>query len=437
MKTDTLNSKTAEMSITSNCSIIETLNRPPYSLISGNGVCYSYYDFDGEVFVEHKIKSETPLTQTDIDVLDFLLERVDSDGKIQMTGKELFDRFGRSGKVFDSVLAIKNIDILNKITHAETQRSVYHRFGVIKSFTENQNCSNWQELRDDTAITITLYERFADVYLDHTISDLNLTIDDKKDDKKDADDELAEIMSARTGKPDEEEQPVDEENEEGEESEEEEKEEKDEEEENEEEINDAGDSNESIKEENSQNKIYENGNVDILISVRQLKRMFNDDHDDDDFYMSEDGYLVKYRGQGKEDVVIPNGAFLIGNSAFEGCSELKSVKIPNTVKIICKDAFKDCVNLEEVEMPLDMLKLMMPNIDFCFSGTPISEMLKKGGLFLEKYKVEIKAKRIEEATDNEEKEEDNESEEGNMDGEKDENEKEKDDNGGGATTEKP
>ena len=166
--------------------------------------------------------------------------------------------------------------------------------------------------------------------------------------------------------------------------------------------------------------------------------MFDDDYNDDDFEMSDDGYFVKYRGEGG-DVVIPNGAFLIGNSAFEGCSGLKSIKIPNTVKIICKDAFKDCVNLEEVEMPLDMLKLIMPNVDFCFSGTPISEMLKKKDLVFKKYKVEIKAERIEVEDKEEGNENDkDENEEDEMNGDKeDDSGNDKGDNGGGASTDKP
>ncbi len=417
MKKDTHNSNTTEQTIQSNCSIIETLIRPPYSLISGNGVCYSYYDFDGQVFVEHKIKSDVPLTQTDIDVLEYLLERVDSDGKIQMTGKELFDRFGRSGKVFDSVLAIKNLDILNKITHAETQRSVYHRFGVIKSFTENQNCSNWQELRDDTDITITLYERFADVYLDHTISDLNLTIDEKKDDKKDADDELAEIMSARTGKPEEEEQPAEEENEEGEEREE----------------DEDGDNKEAAPKDSVKQV---DDNTLVLISVRQLNRIFGDEHDDE--FEIADGFLLKYHGQGG-DIVIPKSVVVICDHAFEGCAGLTSVTIPNSVKLIGKDAFRNCSNLVEVDMPFYLLKSVAPCVGFFFSGSQIAELLRKDSEFWKRYAAEMKDQRIEEAEKEEEENENDkdESEEGNMDGDENENGKDKDDNGGGASTEKP
>ncbi len=87
-----------------------------------------------------------------------------------------------------------------------------------------------------------------------------------------------------------------------------------------------------------------------------------------------------------------------------------------------------------------MLKLLMSNVDFCFSGTPISEMLKKKDLFFKKYKVVIKAERIEEAIDDNEEDNENEkdeNEEEDMDGDKDDSEKEKDDNGDGASTDKP
>jgi hypothetical protein len=311
---------------------------------------------------------------------------------------------------------------MDKISDSKTQKTAYHRFRVIAS-----PVSDGQDIKDETEISIRLYDRFVSRFIDHAIPDCQISIDYVALGQKGligeiakefVDDARAKIEQEKTERPDEE-------NEDGEERE-------NEVDGNDEEINDAGDNNESDKEGNSQNKTIEDGKVDILISVRQLKRMFDDEcHDDEDFEMSDDGYFIKYRGEGG-DVVIPQGVFLIGNSAFEGCSGLKSVKIPNTVKIICKDAFKDCVNLEEVEMPLDMLKLLMSNIDFCFSGTPIAEMLKKKDLVLQKYKVTIKAEKIEEAED---KEEGNESEKNDMNGDKEESGKVEDDNGGGASNE--
>ncbi len=425
MKTNTLNSKTnSEQSITSNCSIIEILEKTPYTLPDGKCVCYSETETDQDkgIIIEHKIRSAVPLTRYDIELLAFLLEHVEKEGTIHITGSDLFDRFGRDGTVFDSLRLIERLELMDKISDSKTQKTAYHRFRVIAS-----PVSDGQDIKDETEISIRLYDRFVSRFIDHAIPDCQISIDYVALGQKGligeiakefVDDARAKIEQEKTERPDEE-------NEDGEERE-------NEVDGNDEEINDAGDNNESDKEGNSQNKTIEDGKVDILISVRQLKRMFDDEcHDDEDFEMSDDGYFIKYRGEGG-DVVIPQGVFLIGNSAFEGCSGLKSVKIPNTVKIICKDAFKDCVNLEEVEMPLDMLKLLMSNIDFCFSGTPIAEMLKKKDLVLQKYKVTIKAEKIEEAED---KEEGNESEKNDMNGDKEESGKVEDDNGGGASNE--
>ncbi len=440
MKTNTLNSKTNEQTITSNCSIMSLLGTTPQGQMFTDGVAYTFYDIDKEkeLAIEHKATSRAPLSQNTLRLLDYLLLNIDPDNHVRISGSELVDVFGSIVNVVGYLQAIRQVEIHTRIINTATQKSVLHRVGIVESvsFDDDFGCKEWAEVRPDTIIDIKLYDHFCDIFIGHIIPDYQISVDYValgqegligEIAKEFVDDARAKIETEKEKRP-------------AEENEDESENEEDEDEGNDEEANNAGDNDESDQKEDTQNKTNMDGKVDILISLRQLRRMFNDVHDDEDFEMSDDGYLVKYRGQGKEDVVIPNGAFLIGNSAFEGCSGLKSVKIPNTVKIICKDAFKDCVNLEEVEMPLSMLQLLMSDIDFCFSGTPISEMLKKKDLVLKKYKVEIKAKRIEteriEAEEGNENEKD-ETEEGDMDGDKDENEKDKGDNGGGATTEKP
>ena len=450
MKTDTLNSKTnSEMSITSNCSIMSLLGRMPQGLMLTDGVTYTFIEIEKEkgLAIEHKARCRAPISPKTMRLLDYMLLNTDPDNHVRISGMELVDVFDSVENFTGHLQAIRQIEIHTRITNTETQKSIHHRFGIIESvsFDDVFGCKDWGEVRPDTIIDIKLYNHFCDIFIKHIIPDYEISVDYVALGQKGlmgeiakefVDDARAKIEKEKTERPAED-------NEEESENEEEEEEEKEEEEGNDE-NKDAGDNNESDQEEDSPNKTNDAEPVDILISVRQLNRMFNDDHDDEDFEMSEDGYMVRYRGEGG-DVVIPQGAFLIGNSAFEGCSGLKSVKIPNSVKIICKDAFKDCVNLEEVEMPLTMLKLLMSNIDFCFSGTPISEMLKKKGLVLEKYKVEIKAQRIEaESIEAEEEEgnndEEDDNEETDMNGDNDErndndNEKEKGDNGGGATNE--
>ncbi len=51
------------------------------------------------------------------------------------------------------------------------------------------------------------------------------------------------------------------------------------------------------------------------------------------------------------NTVIPNSVTMIGNSAFEGCKELKSITIPDSVEEIGEDAFCDCCSLTKITIP--------------------------------------------------------------------------------------
>lgn len=68
---------------------------------------------------------------------------------------------------------------------------------------------------------------------------------------------------------------------------------------------------------------------------------------------------------------------VIGQSAFENCSEIESLKFPVSIINIGDDAFKGCINLREVEFlgDLDLYILNRPqNIINCFRGTSLEKI---------------------------------------------------------------
>ena len=51
---------------------------------------------------------------------------------------------------------------------------------------------------------------------------------------------------------------------------------------------------------------------------------------------------------GCKNTIIPNGVISIGNGAFAGCRDLKSITIPKSVKNIASASFSKCINLESI-----------------------------------------------------------------------------------------
>jgi len=62
------------------------------------------------------------------------------------------------------------------------------------------------------------------------------------------------------------------------------------------------------------------------------------------------GVLVKYHGAAV-DVVVPEGVVEIGEGAFKGFTNLRSVKLPSGVRGIGADAFRDCASLRSINLP--------------------------------------------------------------------------------------
>lgn len=83
----------------------------------------------------------------------------------------------------------------------------------------------------------------------------------------------------------------------------------------------------------------------------------------DDFEIDGNGVLTEYVGPGG-DVVVPFGVMSIGESAFAGCDDLRSVVLPWGVTSIRMYAFLDCGSLSSVEIPSTVTEIE----DFAFSG---------------------------------------------------------------------
>ena len=80
---------------------------------------------------------------------------------------------------------------------------------------------------------------------------------------------------------------------------------------------------------------------------------------DPDFLTSGSGEkltLLKYLGD-KEEVIIPDGFFAIGDTAFEGCEGVKKVVLPASVKQIQRRAFMKLNSLEQVVFPEGLEKI--------------------------------------------------------------------------------
>ena len=69
-----------------------------------------------------------------------------------------------------------------------------------------------------------------------------------------------------------------------------------------------------------------------------------------DFQIDENGCLTKYTGYGG-NVLIPDGVTSIGDKAFSGCRNLKTVTIPDSVTSIGDYAFSGCSSLTSITIP--------------------------------------------------------------------------------------
>ena len=169
-------------SLKSDCDLIAILTQLPDRKTAEKGVEYRYYDTDEnkDLVVEHSIVSAEPLTKNDIRLLAFLIEQVDADNNVRVSGAELFGEFGYSRKLFDSVDAISALEMTDSILNLATRQSEDHKFKAIEyiTFADERESTDWDSVGDDTMIRFKLYDRFVAVYLHHDITDLYVSIDD-------------------------------------------------------------------------------------------------------------------------------------------------------------------------------------------------------------------------------------------------------------------
>lgn len=85
----------------------------------------------------------------------------------------------------------------------------------------------------------------------------------------------------------------------------------------------------------------------ILIMISNVTTIVKAENND---FTIVHGVLTEYHGTAKA-VIIPNSVVSIGDSAFNNCKKMTSIKIPNTVKRIGDFAFKRCENLKRITIP--------------------------------------------------------------------------------------
>jgi hypothetical protein len=69
-----------------------------------------------------------------------------------------------------------------------------------------------------------------------------------------------------------------------------------------------------------------------------------------DYFIIEDGVLLKYEGEDKE-VVVPNEVKIIGEKAFFWNVNLTNIILPFGITKIGESAFEWCISLESIVIP--------------------------------------------------------------------------------------
>ena len=84
-----------------------------------------------------------------------------------------------------------------------------------------------------------------------------------------------------------------------------------------------------------------------------------------EYLIVADKILWNYRNGLPAELVIPKGIVAIGEDAFKGCSNLKSVVIPDSVTSIGSEAFCGCGSLASVTIPATVTKIELGAFSYC------------------------------------------------------------------------
>ena len=84
------------------------------------------------------------------------------------------------------------------------------------------------------------------------------------------------------------------------------------------------------------------------------------------------GQWAFYKCSGLTSITIPDGVTSIGKGAFEGCSSLTSIEIPDSVTSIGSSAFSGCSGLTSIEIPDSVTSIGSSTFNGCSGLTSIT-----------------------------------------------------------------
>jgi hypothetical protein len=78
------------------------------------------------------------------------------------------------------------------------------------------------------------------------------------------------------------------------------------------------------------------------------------------------------KGKEKTDYIVPEGIYLIGYKAFNGCENLAIITLPESLKVIENQAFSGCKRLVSIILPKNLKCI----VGKAFEDCPLLETVK-------------------------------------------------------------